>query len=78
MPEIKIEQDEIKRILELEQEVIELKILFADLDIQKLDAIENLKIKLTEKINYMNKLKKKYSFEADNFSLDVDNNTIKF
>jgi hypothetical protein len=78
MSEIKIEQDEIKRILELEQEVIELKILFADLDIQKLDAIENLKAKLTEKINYMNKLKKKYSFEAETFSLDVENNLIKF
>jgi len=78
MSEIKIEQDEIKRILELEQEVIELKIIFADLDIQKLDAIENLKAKLTEKINYMNKLKKKYSFEAETFSLDVENNLIKF
>lgn len=78
MEEVKIEEEEINRILEIETDIAQIKIKFADLEIQKLDEIENLKVKLTEKMNYLSKLKKKYGFTQDNFTLNVENKILKF
>lgn len=76
--EIKIEDEEINRIVEYETDIAQIKIKFADLEIQKLDEIENIKIKLTEKMNFLNKLKKKYGFTQDSFTINFEEKKLKF
>ena len=78
MEEIKIEDEEINRIVEYETDIAQIKIKFADLEIQKLDEIENIKIKLTEKMNFLNKLKKKYGFTQDSFTINFEEKKLKF
>lgn len=77
MQEIQIEAEEVSRIIELETEFNTAKLQLADLELQKIDQIEIVKARIVEKLNYLNKLKKKYNFTHDNFTIDVDKKIIK-
>jgi hypothetical protein len=77
MQEIQIEDNDVNRILELETEVNQTKIALGELELQKIDQIEMFKSKLTEKLNFIGKLKKKYGFADDNFTIDVEKKIIK-
>lgn len=75
---IEIDAAEIQRIIELENDVLQIKKNIGELEISKWDEIENLKIKIQERMSFTNKLKTKYKFSQDNFIVDVQEKKIKF
>jgi hypothetical protein len=75
---IEIDDAEIRRIIELENDVLQIKKNIGELEISKWDEIENLKIKIQERMSFTNKLKTKYKFSQDNFIVDVQEKKIKF
>lgn len=75
---IEIDDAEIQRIVELENDVLQIKKNIGELEISKWDEMENLKVKIQERISFTNKLKTKYKFSQDNFILDLQEKKIKF
>lgn len=75
---IEIDDAEIQRIIELENDVLQIKKNIGELEISKWDEMENLKIKIQERMSFTNKLKTKYKFTQDNFIVDVQEKKIKF
>jgi len=75
---IEIDDAEIQRIIELENDVLQIKKNIGELEITKWDEMENLKIKIQERMSFTNKLKTKYKFSQDNFILDLQEKKIKF
>lgn len=75
---IEIDDAEIQRIVELENDVLQIKKNIGELEISKWDEMENLKVKIQERISFTNKLKTKYKFSQDNFILDLQEIKIKF
>jgi len=76
--EIAIDESETQRFVEFENDLAMTKIELAELEIRKFDVIESLKAKYTERLGFIAKLKKKYNFDQENFSIDIDNKKIKF
>ena len=74
---IKIDDSDMERIVELEMETNETEIKLAELELQKVDLIEIFKSQLSSKLQFIAKMKKKYDFTSDDFSLDLKEKTIK-
>lgn len=75
--EIQIDEIETQRFIEFQNDLAATKLELADLEIRKFDIIETLKAKYTERLGFISKLKKKYDFTEDNFSIDIEKKKIK-